>query len=363
LEVGALKKTPRIKICPECGVPKRITKENLWLNNGKIVERKNPAHRMVFIENDSITGVFATIEKIIGVPIERIIVESERKLSYDYVSHFVPGIIIKLVRLTHIDISSRSTALQGQLMGFGDIEIIGKRLRGDEGDYIKLGVKDAWFPAALSGIAAGALEALIGKECAGTYEETSPGYYEFTTTVSASSKEFAERLPLPEYSNKPGDIALKRCATCGGPKDLTDFEWKIGPGVIVNRKNGQRMVVSGPGEYEAIFHELEKELGEDITRVAAEAQRRLVKSGPFTAEDTRDLEGFRTKLALKGFGNLREMEWSDERLRLRLENPCLHPITIGLAHGLFELAADREGEVSWEVAGDGDLTLEVSPKV
>jgi len=360
--VEPLNTAPRIKICPECGAPKRITKENVWLDNGKIVERKNPTHRMIFIENDSITGVFDTVEKIIGVSIERIIVESERKLSCDYVSHLVPGIIIKLVRLTHIDISSRSTALQGQLMGFGDIEIIGKRLRGDEGDYVKLGVKDAWFPAALAGIAAGALEALIGKTCAATYEETSPGYHEFTTTVSAKDKEFEERLPLPEYTNKPGDIELERCGTCGGPKALEDFAWKIGPGIIMGRKSGRRMVVSGPGEHETIFNELEKELGEDITRVAAEAQRRFVKSGPFTAEDTRDLEGFRTRLALRGFGNLREMEWTDGKLRLRLENPCMNPILIGLAHGLFELASGGEGEVSWETAADGDLTVEVSPK-
>lgn len=288
-----MKKAPRIKICPECGVPRRITKENLWLSNGKIVERKNPAHRMIFIENDCITGVFETIEEILGVSIEKIIVESERKLSYDYVSHLIPEIIRKFVRVTHIDFMSRSTILQGQLMGFGDVEIISKRLRGDEGAYVKLGVRDVWFPAAFGGIVAGALEALIGKECGSTYEETSPGYYEFTTTVSASSKEFEERLPLPEYPDKEGDVGLERCGTCGGPKAMSDFEWRFGPGKIVSRKTGQRMILGGSGEFETIFNELESELGEDITRVASEAQRRRVKDSPFTAEDTRDLEGFR----------------------------------------------------------------------
>ncbi len=316
---------------------------------------------MIFIENDSITGVFETIEKIIGVSIERIITESQRKLAYDYVSHFVPEIVKRLVRISHIDVSSRSTALQGQLMGFGDIKIVSKRLKGDEGDYFKLGVRDPFYPPALSGITAGALEALIGKECGATYEETSPGYYEFTTPVTARSKEFEERLPMPQYGNKAGEVALERCGTCGGPGALKGFEWKIGPGVIMNRSNGQRMVVSGSGEYEAIFNELEKELGEDITRLAAEAQRRFVKDGPFTAEDARDLEGFHLKLALRGLGNLREMEWEGGKLRMRWENPCMHPILIGLAQGLYELAAERESEVAWEAAA-GDLTLEVSPK-
>jgi hypothetical protein len=353
---------PRIKICPECGVPRRITRENLWLSNGKIVERKNPAHRMVFIENSSITGVFETIEEILGVSIEHIIVESERKLSYDYVFHLVPAMVRKFVRVTHIDISSRKTAMQGQLMGFGDIEILEKRLKGDEGDYIKLGVKDVGYPAVFSGIAAGALEALIGKECEATYKEISPGYHEFTTSISTVDKELEERLQMPEYSNKPGNIELRRCGICGGPKDLVDFEWKIGPGVIVSRRSGQRMVLGGPGEFETIFDELAKELGEDITRIAAESHKRFVKGGPFMTEDLRDMEGLRIQLAIRGLGNLTEMEWAGGRLRLRMENPCLNPILIGLAHGLFELDSGRDGEVSWEAATDGDLMVEVSPK-
>ncbi|MDY6796618.1 MAG: hypothetical protein SWK76_15265 [Actinomycetota bacterium] len=357
-----MRSKPRIKICPECGVPRRITKENTWLSNGKMVESKNPSHRMVFIENDSITGVFETIQEILGIPIDHIIIESERKLAYDYIEHFVPDIAKKFVRTTHIDIATRKMVLQGQLMGFGDMEIISKRFRGDESDYIRIGVRDIWFPAAVCGVMAGSIEALLGKECSATYEETSPGYYEFTTSVSASSRELEERLPLPVYSDKEGDIELERCGTCGVPKAMSDFEWRIGPGLIVSRKTGQRMVVIGSGEFETIFHELERELGEDITRVASEAQRRHVKSGSFTAEDTRDPEGFRKKLAFRGLGNLREIAWDDESLRLHWENPCLNPILIGLAHGLFEQATGREGELKWKEAGDGDLTVEVSPR-
>jgi hypothetical protein len=355
-------KKERIKLCPGCGTPKKITKENVWQSNGKIVERKNPSHRMVFIEDDSISGVFRKIEEILGISIERIIVESERKLAYDYVSHFVPEIVRKFVRLTHIDLASGSTAMQGQLMGFGDIEIISKRLKGDEGDYIKLGVKNTWFPAALSGIVAGSMEALIGKECTATYEERSPGDYEFTTSVSTRDRVFEERLPLPEYSNKQGDIDLERCSTCGGPAALKDFEWQIGPGMIANRQSGQRVILTGPGEYEAIFKELEKELGEDMTRVVIEAQKGFVQGGPFKVEDTRDPSRFRTQLAFRGLGNLRESEWADGRLHLRLENPCLSPIIVGLAQGLFEMATDSDGEAEWELADDGDLTIEISPK-
>jgi hypothetical protein len=132
--------------------------------------------------------------------------------------------------------------------------------------------------------------------------------------------------------------------------------------MIRNRRNGQRMILTGPGEFEIIFKELEKELGEDITQVAIEAQRGYTKDGPFSAEDTRETASLRAQLALKGFGNLRESEWAGGRLRLRLENPCLNPIFIGLALGLFELSTGSDGEAGWELAEDGDLTVEISPK-
>jgi hypothetical protein len=85
------------------------------------------------------------------------------------------------------------------------------------------------------------------------------------------------------------------------------------------------MILGGPGEFETITGSWRRNWGEDITRVAAEAQKGYTKEGPFTAEDTKETDIFRTKLALRGLGNLRECEWAGGRLRLRLENPCLVP--------------------------------------
>ena len=72
------------------------------------------------------------------------------------------------------------------------------------------------------------------------------------------------------------------------------------------------------------------------------------------------MEGFRKEMALRGFGNLKEAELEEDSLFIRWENPCLHLILIGLAQGLFELASGREGDVAWELADDGDLTVKVT---
>ncbi len=350
---------PGIELCAACGVPRGLIRANVWLNNGKIAERKNPAHRMMFIENDSITGVFSRIEEILGLSIGHIIEESQRRLTRDYVDALLPSPIKWFTRVFRVDLYSKRLAQLGRLMGFGDVEILEIRLRRGGETRCRLGVRNVWFPAAFSGMVVGSLEALLGLECAGNYEEGSPGYHVFTTTISTKPRDLEGRLPLPKYADKLGDVDLPKCASCGAPRGLADFEWCLAEGTIVSKVNGQRMIVAGPGEFEAIFDELERELGEDVTRLAAEAQRRLVQENSLLVEAVGDFGRLRDQLALRGLGNLKELEWEGEGMRLRLENPCLKPILIGLTQGLFEASTGKEGEARWEESTDGDLFITV----
>ncbi len=351
----------KFKVCPVCGVPRRIIKENLWLKNGKIVERKNPSHRMFFVENDNLLGVFANIEAILGQPIDRIIRESERKQAYDYIDHFVPEIVKKLVRKLPFDPTSNKIPQQAQLMGYGAIELLGKSLKHDGHDFYKLGVRNIWFLEAFTGITAGSLEALLGVAIDVTREEVSPGYYEFVASATTHPPVFEERLPMQVYPDKPGDTGMERCRACGGPKDLSSYQWQMDEGTITSRDTGQRMVLSGPAEFEAIFQELEFELGHDIVQVIVEAQRRFAKSGGLAIDDPGDREELRRQMALRGLGNLAEMGWSGERMHLRLENPCLIPMLVGMAQGLFELVTGGEGAVEWSASSGGDLAIEITP--
>ncbi len=256
-------------------------------------------------------------------------------------------------------IAKRLTLL-GRLMGFGDVELLSLRYMGDDGDYVKVGGRNIFYLPAYNGIINGSMEAVSGHESSISYEETSPGYYEITARVSTTPKELKERFRWPQYANKTGDLGLERCPSCGGLKALSGYEWGIDEGTIVNKADRRRMILLGPGESEAVFDELEKELGEEIPQVVIEAQRRFVKSGFYPLEMMQDEEGFREQLALRGLGNLREVDWGKEKLQLRWENPCMHLLLIGLAQGLFELVSGREGKLDWKLTDDGDLTVEVS---
>jgi hypothetical protein len=70
----------------------------------------------------------------------------------------------------------------------------------------------------------------------------------------------------------------------------------------------------------------------------------------------------RAQLALRGLGNLRELQVSEKGLGMRLENTVLHLMTTGLMQGLFEIAYDLDSSVEWEHSAEGDLEVEITPR-
>jgi hypothetical protein len=121
------------------------------------------------------------------------------------------------------------------------------------------------------------------------------------------------------------------------------------------------MGIIHPSVLDPIFEELEQELGEAIPEVVIEAQKVFTKTGFYSPEEIRNEEDFRTQLALRGMGNLRDLKMNAEGLRMRLENVCMHLMVIGLVQGLFELAFDTRSGVEWELSEQGDLEVEITP--
>ncbi|MBN2027431.1 MAG: hypothetical protein JW854_11795 [Actinobacteria bacterium] len=348
-----------MKTCSVCGAPKKLTGNHKWLSGGTIVEKNNPSHRMIFVENDNILEVFKLIQEILGLSLEKVVIESQRKATYDYVNSILPAVIRKIVRFTSYRPVVRNLTMLGKTYGLGDVSLLDMHIKGGEGDYVKLGIRNPFFLPAFCGMVAGAMEVVTGHDCSVSYQEKSPGYYEVTTFVSTHPKEFVERLHWREYGNKPGDAVLDECPGCGGPSILADYDFDIEAGTISRRASGRRMVIDGPAEFEAILDELERELGEDISQILIEAQRRFVKMGFYDTDEVQDVGTFRDHLALRGFGNLKEISFAGGRLSVHLENPCLHLLLVGLVLGFFELVFKREGRVDWELADGGDLRVEV----
>lgn len=351
---------PRIRLCGECGVPKRFTREHMWLHNGTIVQRKNPDHRMIFIENENIQSTFRGVEEIIGMSIERIIVEAKRRATYDFVDHMLPGVVKTVVRMVGVRPVVNNVTALGMVMGYGDVRLDTLRRVHGKGDYVVIRCRELYSLPLFSGDIAGTFNAVDRREVGVSSEKVGPDEYLITGHITPHPLELQERLQTKEYSRKQGDIALESCPACGGPKALSLYRWHTDRGVILARETGRRMVAMGPASLDAIVGELEKELGDTIPRVVVEAQRRFVRGGFYTVEEAKTQEGLREALALRGMGNLREIKWQADSLYFRIENPCLDPVLVGLVQGIFEMVTGRDSEVEWEVEEDGDLVINVT---
>ncbi len=348
-----------VRICPECGAPRRITKEHVWLNNGLIVQRRNPDRGMLFFESENIEHLYRNIQEIIGLDIERIIIESQHRVTHDYVVNLVPRAVLKIARRVGFRFLAKSLIDLTRLMGCGDSSLTSLKVKGRADDYATVTTRKPWFLQSFCGQISGGMEAVTGLETSVSYKEVAPDTYLITTHVSDHPKELAERLHEHEYPRKVGSIELRRCASCGGPKDMELFRWNMDEGIIETKSNKRRMILMGSGEFESLLDELENELGDHIPKVVIEAQRRYVTEGFYSREDIGQEADLVHHFALRGMGNLREIEFGEDRLHARLENPSLHLIIVGLFQGFYELVFGHKGEVEWERRPDGDLIVEV----
>jgi hypothetical protein len=160
---------------------------------------------------------------------------------------------------------------------------------------------------------------------------------------------------------KSGAIEIDRCRRCGGPSELSDYKWDFDRGVIENKANKRRFVLFVPSVFDAIFEELEKELGEHVSEVIIEAEKEFVKTGFYSIKEITREGNLQDEFAFRGLGNLVEMDLGESSLNMRVENPSVPMILTGFSQGIFELISGTDSEVEWERSEDGDLTIRVSP--
>lgn len=349
------------KLCKQCGAPKRLVREHRWLGNGTIVQRKNPNHRMIFIECENIDATYRNIEEITGRSIEHLLIEAKYNATYDFIDHLLLAGVKTLVKLVGARIIAHAVTSLGSAMGYGRIKLSDVRRIHGRDDYVTFRVEDPYSLPLFCGDVAGALKAIDRREVEVSHVQLSPGVFEVTGRISSQPLGTKERLEGKRYTYRPGDLEVERCPRCGGPGYLSQYEWDVERGKVISRNSGHRKAMVGPAALEAVIDLLESELGDTVSETVIEAQRRFVKTDFYSLEEARSLDGLRAHLALRGLGNLREMNWNGNRLSLRLENACLHLLLVGVIKGIYELASGKDAEVSWELDTKGNFFIEAGP--
>lgn len=353
-----------VDICPGCGIPLQIIETHTWLNNGVIILKGDPQLRMTFVEVENLDPLFDGIEKIIGAPIEHLIIDAERRGCRDYFDPLIPREVKDMIQSRELPLDPIIDAmtLMSKLNGIGRFKLVEYNHEQSEDNFITLISYDCHSLPLTCGDVAGGSEAVVEMEHSNvTHREVSPGVHEITAAVSGSPEELAGRLKRKDYHKREGDVELERCSSCGGPAAFSKFNWKLDRGIIINQTTGRRIGIVHPSVLDPIFSELEQELGETIPRVVVEAQRRFTRTGFYSIEELSDEGDFRAQLALRGMGNLRNLSMDKKGLHLHLDDACMHLMVVGMVQGVFELAFDVDSEVEWELSQEGDLQVEVSP--
>ena len=89
----------RIRTCSVCGVPSVYSRGHVWNDNGTIVQRRNANNRLCLYEAEGLRKLIANIEELVGMPVDRIIVEGKRKASLQYLRDAFPDFKLKMARM------------------------------------------------------------------------------------------------------------------------------------------------------------------------------------------------------------------------------------------------------------------------
>ncbi len=341
----------RIKRCSYCGVPVDFARGNVWNDDGTITQARNPDHRVFFHEAEGLNQLFKKIEELIGLPLDRIIVEGKRKGSLEYIQNLYPGYKRMLLRAFRRKVY-QSTADIGAMFGLGHYEL----LDFSKGEYIRIFGRNIYCLPMFSGDLIAVFNFVEGLPADLRIEEKGYGY-EVTVVHGQEYEELVSRLDMVTYTRKPGDVGHERCPECGVPLDLKEYEWDLEEGTITDTVTGRHMVFTGPRELDAIMQELVSELGEEIGNTIVEAQRQYIIETLQQKEFKQSPDYLFRQFAKRGLGNLVTFDLDAERLQAAVENAITPLLLVGMLQGIYEITTGGRSGVEYDVAGDGTLRV------
>jgi hypothetical protein len=342
------------KTCSVCGVPRKFSRDHVWNSDGTVTQASNPDNRLCFFEADSFERLFHNIEELVGMPIDRVVVDGKRKSSLAYIRYMFPGFKQTVLRALRRRVY-QTMADTGAIFGLGKYELLDFR----KGEFIKVLGRNVYSLPMFSGDLKAVFNFVEGIPADLAIEERGGGYL-VTLTRGEESEELAARFERIILPRKPGKILLEKCPQCGLPLDFKEYEWDLEEGVVTDTATGRHMVFTGPLDIDSIFRELEAELGEEIPRTVVEAERQYVAETLQQKEFSRSSDYLFRQFAKRGLGNLVQFELKRDRLQARVENATPILLIAGMLQGIYELVSGKGSTCEFKRGDDGTLEVIVT---
>jgi hypothetical protein len=371
-------------VCEKCGVPLKVSRELTWDANGVISLASSPRNRMVFFESENIDQLFKGIEALIGMPVERMVIESRCRETKRYIERIFPpeifdtlgpeavarlsgtggddkGLITRESLLLAIKAVTDVIIGISRVYGYGDQQAGDLWESGDDYPWRTQTIRNPYSLLLMAADNLGSIEAFERVSMRVKYEEMEQNTYSVEVFPGKHPISLNERLKRRRYDFKPGDITYERCPDCGIPLEVARRKWNLDEGTITDLSTGRRMALFGPFSVDSILDDLESELGGAIAETVIEAQRRYTKSAWGEDRWNKDGATFQHMVALRGLGNLVDFEGDRNHLTMTIQNSCLQLPMVGTTQAMVELAYRVDSSnCEWELSEDGDLNVTIS---
>ncbi len=367
--------------CATCGIPRLVSDEFEWGDNGVISLRRSPHNRVALFESRIVDNLIKGVEELIGMSVENIVIESRRREVKRYIERSFPSWMLKplvavnehlggvfmvehVLRMVRNPLGKRIAGRVldvGRIYGYGDVRLGPLWDAGDRHPWRVNIIRNPHSVLFFAAEALASVEAFEGRDHWIRYECTGRDTFEYTAYPAEHPLELKGRLKRRRYEFKPGDISFERCQECGMPLEVAQFEWDLDEGTINDPESGRRMSLIGPFSMDSVLYDLEAELGPSIPELVVKAQRDYVRSRIVGGDWRHGGATFNRLTALRGLGNITSFQADERRLSVTIQNSCMPLLVLGMAQAIYETAVGLEGSTcEWSYFEDGDFMFAVT---
>lgn len=353
-----------MKRCKSCGTPDTFGRRIIWTDGGTIIAERAPTLRLFFIEIDELLNLLSFLSELLGVPIDNILIASERPIGRELVESIFSQRMARMTRsipdVFHLRLFVNAVftriADYARTMGYGSITLID--YEGSRRTLVR--VRNPHSLPLIIGDCVGAFQVLLGINTAATWKkENGTTLIEFKET-----EEQTYNIPINRAGFIPGEVDFPRCSNCGVPLPVSEhFEWDMLNGIITNHRTAYREAFLSVEGINAIFEEMEKELGEEVPLMVAQRQAELMRErmSKRNLEEEGGILGLFEELKLRGMGNPVEVEEIGKQLKVKVENPFNDALVAGRIAGYYEAVEKVKSRTTWVSSEEGYLVIGVEP--
>lgn len=351
--------------CGYCGAPIYVRLAAVWNDDGTVTGRYAGTTRVVQIYSSEINHILAGIGERIGFDISRIVVEGERKAGVQFTEEVLAlgrGAAGAISRNRLVSRMVFGFVLRGvKNAGLGK----GRLVAYERGRRMSVEFAHPFNVPILAGDMLGAFEAFFKRPGEVSWEGEGDRVLITIESGPSHAHQPEERLKPVLPPTQPGKLPLTRCPRCRMPLEVSRrYDFDLREGIATETSTGRRIVTVIIDSLNAVFKELESELGPEVTAMIVDLESEYIEQNavmPRAKEGERAIEELLGDMRIKGMGNPSRVSL-DERghLEVRVDNPFSEELLAGRVLGFFRAVAGGPARVRWTPDTGGYMTIEIS---